>query len=80
MNSVTKKSALKVLALTTFAVITLQGTAFATEAKQAALSTAVQAADKDRAASSKALPLQALNKRKQTHDCPNPTNGSIDCG
>ncbi|WXF88079.1 hypothetical protein WDV92_03635 [Pseudomonas syringae pv. atrofaciens] len=33
MNSVTKKSALKVLALTTFATIGLQGTAFAIEAK-----------------------------------------------
>ncbi|KPZ24699.1 hypothetical protein ALQ62_03730 [Pseudomonas coronafaciens pv. zizaniae] len=35
MNNVTKKSALKVLALTTFAIIGLQGTAFATEAKHA---------------------------------------------
>nr|WP_260630613.1 hypothetical protein [Pseudomonas syringae]UVN18014.1 hypothetical protein pPsy0479b_00056 [Pseudomonas syringae] len=36
MNNVTIKSALKVLALTTFSVIGLQGTAFATEAKHAA--------------------------------------------
>ncbi|MCF5712217.1 MULTISPECIES: hypothetical protein [Pseudomonas syringae group] len=75
MNSVTKKSALKVLALTAITVITLQGTAFATEAKHAALSTAVQGAEKYGAVSSKALPLQARNNGKRPRDCT--SDGSI---
>lgn len=64
MNSVTKKSTLKVLALTTFAVIGLQGTAFAIEAKPPASVTGVnysvvKDAEKNQTGSTKVLPLQA---------------------
>ncbi|RMN88448.1 hypothetical protein ALQ50_200004 [Pseudomonas coronafaciens pv. coronafaciens] len=64
MNNVTIKSALKVLALTTFSVIGLQGTAFATEAKHAASVpdvnySVVKDAEKNQTGSTKVLPLQA---------------------
>ncbi|MCF5804842.1 MULTISPECIES: hypothetical protein [Pseudomonas syringae group] len=64
MNNVTKKSALEVLALTTFAIIGLQGTAFATEAKHAVSVTdvnysVVKDAEKNQIGSTKVLPLQA---------------------
>nr|UVN18266.1 hypothetical protein pPsy0462c_00007 [Pseudomonas syringae] len=66
MNNVTIKSALKVLALTTFSVIGLQGTAFATEAKHAASVpdvnySVVKDAEKNQTGSTKVLPFTSAH-------------------